>query len=169
MTTCTQHGNITNKILSVIGRYSHTESHTGLRIAECVKVYSEQYKLPYMVVSRLIETESRFKQFAYNSGSEARGLGQIVDYHWRYSMWHIDDGKLGKYLNENNYTNIERLKRYYYRIGYATEMTCFALDACRKIAKGDLAEGLYIYGGGRSRGACQNHMEDYTNYIVSGN
>jgi hypothetical protein len=143
----------------------HMTPELSIKLAYLIDKYTEKYDIPYKPTTKLCGRESNFKRFAYNSVTKARGYGQIIDFHWRYALYHIDDGKLGRYINRHNLKGIDRLKRYYYRDGYAIELMCFALSACRKHRKGDFKKGVYMYGGGNSKGACQEHMNDYMEFI----
>ena len=158
---CTQQG-----ILDYILSYGNSTVDTALRVTHLIIKHSDQYDIPRDDVTRLSGTESEFKRYAFNSGSGARGYGQIIDKHWRYGLYDIDNKKLGKYLKKHNITNIDRLKRYYYRNGYAIELMCFAISACRKHKRGDLWKGIYMYGGGYAEGADQEHMTNYMRVVM---
>ena len=148
--------------------YGNTTTEEAINLCVLMEDNSIKYKIPVDIAKRVAGVESHMKRTAYNSSSKARGLGQVIDYYWRYGLSHIDDGKLGKYLKNNNITNINKIKRYYYRWGYATEMMFFALDECRRHKRGSLPLGVYLYGGVYSKNADQEHMRKYTNYILSG-
>ena len=156
---------VCNYILGYRGKNPDITPELAIKLSALIVKYSEKYNLPYKTVSRLCGRESEFKRYAFNPNTEARGYGQILDRYWRYALYYIDDGKLGRYLKKHNYTSIERLKRYYYRDGYGMEIMCFAINACRKHKGGDLEAGIYMYGGGHSKGACQDHMAEYIDFI----
>lgn len=166
LNTCTfkQLFDIEGYIKGIVEEYRPESSS---RIAHCIMKYSSKYNLEPLLITSLARKESQFKHNAYNSTTEARGLGQIIDKYWRYALWHIDNGRLGKHINKKGYTNITQIKRYYYRIGYGTELMCYAARSCIDIADGDVRKGMWIYGGGRGSGSCQTHMSNYLEDIFN--
>ena len=138
----------------------------GVRIASCLHSAALEYKHDPLMIMRLCWKESRYKPNAYNSKTQARGLMQILDYYWRVGLYKIQDGELGRYLTKKNITNIERLKRYYYRINYSSHLGCYALASCIKYKKGDIRKGLTMYSGFYVKGSCRKKRKKYLDYIL---
>lgn len=122
------------------------------RFFKCIDLYDDKYApIEYIskedfkkIAVRIARKESRFKQFAFNSGSGAHGIYQILHRYWGHNLWKIDDGKLGHHIKTKKITNVQK---YYFRTGYNVELGCIAIAGCIKIAKGDLKKALEIYSG----------------------
>jgi hypothetical protein len=96
------------------------------------------------IIVRLARCESRFKRFAFNSSTKARGLFQHIGRFWNQDLLKVDNGNLGKHIKKNNITNVNR---YYFNVKYSTEMGCKSLARCIEIKKGDIVEALKFYSG----------------------
>ena len=95
------------------------------RIVDCIIEYSTQYNVCPITMSKLAKAESDYRFWRKNEYTGCLGLFQISPRWWELLLYRIDHGKLGKYIKKNNITNTEK---YYFRIGYNTEMACYIIS-----------------------------------------
>lgn len=139
-----------------------TKSGNSERKLHCVYKYADMYNIEPVILHRLILTESSWREWAENKNTGALGLGQILPKWWNHLLWHVDNGRLGKHIQEKN---IKHTKRYYKRIGYGTEMTACIMSNML-FSYDTYPKALYVYGGYRKKTACKKKYTWYTNSIL---
>jgi hypothetical protein len=136
-------------------------NHIHRKVESIIK-HSDKYELPRRRVGRIQNRESDHKRTAYNKNSGARGLMQVTSV-WDPAAWRLDNGKLGKYLNEKGIVNVDRFK---HRIGYGTEWGCYALRQCLRHKKQNWTNAILMYAGFFTKGADMKKGTNYLNYIL---